>query len=390
MAAKTSCAPWSLSHSFQKLEEYPVFLNPGTSIPLKENVLQCVSTSDHSKNWTESNILCGNNQTPLSKEANLSPDNSANECPFFLISSLTSSDLSTNSWKKSEKTFFSVCNSFQPFITHDFLSNENPEQLSSSLHTSFGGASHRDCTLPIGIHPRKDFGRHILMDNRYKFSFPNSLRQNRQNCHSFVSGIHTLEKQTEDSLNPDSNPKSELHKKVKATEPVVLYRGKWMRTFRLLVRLKVIQLIGVATLALPIAEYTQEGHLSIGTIVAVGGVVGGAVIASGALWYYSQRYIGELALLPPNLCKVRISVLDFWGNRQDIIIARSSVVPPLKDMSKGELALAAKQTLLPFDVIGLRQFVLSIRHGRLLERSLLIGLLDGTLDSEPVPTDTTK
>lgn len=48
-------------------------------------------------------------------------------------------------------------------------------------------------------------------------------------------------------------------------------------------------------------------------------LVVGAGVASGALWYYSRRYVGELALLPGRAGappRLRLSVLDFWGNRE--------------------------------------------------------------------------
>ena len=51
-----------------------------------------------------------------------------------------------------------------------------------------------------------------------------------------------------------------------------------------------------------------------------GALVVGAGAASAALWYYSRRYLGELALLPSEEAgqppRVRLSVLDFWGNRE--------------------------------------------------------------------------
>eukprot|EP00271_Cylindrocystis_brebissonii_P017250 TRINITY_DN4412_c0_g1_i1.p1 TRINITY_DN4412_c0_g1~~TRINITY_DN4412_c0_g1_i1.p1 ORF type:complete len:195 (-),score=28.05 TRINITY_DN4412_c0_g1_i1:361-945(-) len=147
-------------------------------------------------------------------------------------------------------------------------------------------------------------------------------------------------------------------------------------------RLKVIQLVGVAALAVPIAQYTQEGHLPLSTVAALVLVAGGAGGASAALWYYSQRYVGELALLPPDYQRARISVLDFWGRREDIVCNVSDMMPPLKGMTAGELAAAAQHTFLPLDVINLRQFVLSLRHGRLVDRPRLFALLSGTEISE--------
>lgn len=53
-----------------------------------------------------------------------------------------------------------------------------------------------------------------------------------------------------------------------------------------------------------------------GDIALVGALAGGALAASLALWYYSRRYVGEVALLPGQPPAVRFSVLDFWGNRE--------------------------------------------------------------------------
>ena len=37
---------------------------------------------------------------------------------------------------------------------------------------------------------------------------------------------------------------------------------------------------------------------------------------SCCLWYYSRRYVGEMAVMLPDAQRVRFSVLDFWGNRE--------------------------------------------------------------------------
>ncbi|KAG0568095.1 hypothetical protein M758_7G183600 [Ceratodon purpureus] len=168
----------------------------------------------------------------------------------------------------------------------------------------------------------------------------------------------------------------------KDIEKLVLYRAKWMRPLRVMVRLKIFQLGGLAAFALPLAEYANEGHLSVGTIAAVTAVVGGAGAASAALWYYSRRYVGEMALVGPNFKLVQLSVVDFWGNREDNKYEISTVIPPLKGLSNSELEEAANQVLIPLDVIGERQFFLSLRHGRLIEKELLLALLHGNLDFE--------
>ena len=45
-------------------------------------------------------------------------------------------------------------------------------------------------------------------------------------------------------------------------------------------------------------------------------VVFGSGVASTALWYYSRRYVGELALLGKKHDSLQLSVMDFWGNRE--------------------------------------------------------------------------
>ena len=46
------------------------------------------------------------------------------------------------------------------------------------------------------------------------------------------------------------------------------------------------------------------------------GLALGCVVTSYCIWYYSGRYVGEMALLLPERSSVRFSVLDFWGNRE--------------------------------------------------------------------------
>jgi hypothetical protein len=60
----------------------------------------------------------------------------------------------------------------------------------------------------------------------------------------------------------------------------------------------------------------HKGRLSVGTLAAVAAVVGGAGAASAALWWFSRRYVGEMALFTPDLRIVQLSVIDFWGHRQ--------------------------------------------------------------------------
>lgn len=80
------------------------------------------------------------------------------------------------------------------------------------------------------------------------------------------------------------------------------------------------QLVGIAALAVPINTFLATGHVASTQAVMASALVMGAGVASGALWFYSRRYVGELALLsgsqPGQPPRLRISVLDFWGKRE--------------------------------------------------------------------------
>eukprot|EP00887_Chlorella_sp_A99_P004626 scaffold4.g4626.t1 len=188
----------------------------------------------------------------------------------------------------------------------------------------------------------------------------------------------------------------------------VLYRGRGMRLFRVLVRLKVFQLSGVAALAAVVAA----------------ALVAGSGAASTALWFYSRRYVGELALLrarpasgggagaggagdagggsgiggagggaaDPSALRVRLSVLDFWGNREDNDVALDRLVPPLAGLPPGARGAAAAEPLMPLDVEGDRQYYLSavcrpllfysLRYGRMADAAVLQQLLAGELPEQ--------
>ena len=142
------------------------------------------------------------------------------------------------------------------------------------------------------------------------------------------------------------------------------------------------QLVAVGGLTAPLVA-AVAGWASLGPAQWLGLALltAGSGAASAALYFYSSRYVGELALLPGSAGGVRISTLDFWGARSDLDVPLASVVPPLEGLSRAALAEAARQTFLPLSVAGHeeRQFVLSLRHGVLVDRGALLQLLDGSL-----------
>ncbi|CAI5991763.1 unnamed protein product [Closterium sp. NIES-65] len=150
----------------------------------------------------------------------------------------------------------------------------------------------------------------------------------------------------------------------------------------------------------PIMTLTaHQASLPLGTSVVVAAVVGGAAAASACLWFYSSRYVGEMALIKAPAAaagngdgngqqwRVCISTLDFWGNRdvsgqwwwggvqQQRLHGGDALVPPLKGLSQQHLKAIAHHSFVPLDVPSHRQFLLSIRHGRIPNLPLLLALL---------------
>ena len=130
-------------------------------------------------------------------------------------------------------------------------------------------------------------------------------------------------------------------------ESVVIYRGPWLQVFRLLVRAKVTQLVAAGAAAAPLVAWNTGHQLSGLETVGVGGLCVGASAASGALWYYSRRYVGQLALVGDRVC---ISTLDFWGRRSDMEVHRHDIKPPFPGLTPEQLGGAVKlQPMVPLE-----------------------------------------
>lgn len=190
-----------------------------------------------------------------------------------------------------------------------------------------------------------------------------------------------------------------------AFEKQVLYRGKGIKLFRLLVRMKIFQLTGIAALAIPVSAFINTGEISHLQALIAGSLIVGSGVASTTLWYYSRRYVGELSLLRPLTTssnssillqdtsnknsssrssnntpkKVRFSVLDFWGNREDVDVPIEDLIPPLEGLQPGVANAVAAEPFLPVQASGDRQFIISLRYGQVVDKEGLKGLLEGKL-----------
>ncbi|GFR41397.1 hypothetical protein Agub_g2076 [Astrephomene gubernaculifera] len=162
-----------------------------------------------------------------------------------------------------------------------------------------------------------------------------------------------------------------------AVQKQVLYRGRGMLLFRFVVRAKVFQLMGFLACAVFASVVLTTSNPDPMDLAAVGALAVGCVVTSYCIWYYSGRYVGEMSLLLPDRNRVRFSVLDFWGNREDNDVPLEQVVAPWRNRSVAEVRAQAKQALMPVEVKGDRQYYISVPHGYILEKEVLQKLLYG-------------
>jgi hypothetical protein len=97
--------------------------------------------------------------------------------------------------------------------------------------------------------------------------------------------------------------------------------------------------------------------------------------------YYGRRYVGELSLLEPARDVLRFSVLDVWGNREDVDVPLARVTPPFRGMAPKAVEHVCNQLLFPVDADvpgeGRRQFYVSVVAGQLLQGRVFMDLLAG-------------
>jgi hypothetical protein len=79
--------------------------------------------------------------------------------------------------------------------------------------------------------------------------------------------------------------------------------------------------------------------------------------------------------------------MDFWGSRSDADVRVSQIAPPLQDLPRRAYRDIASQMFVPLEVRDkargrgggtvVKQHVLSLRHGNLMDKKRLFQLLTG-------------
>ena len=163
----------------------------------------------------------------------------------------------------------------------------------------------------------------------------------------------------------------------------VVYKGRWIAFARLAQRFKIFQLLGAAGVAAGVTGLTAA-DVTPADAAALAAVVAGSAGGSLCMWYYGRRYVGELSLLEPRRDTLRFSVLDVWGNREDVDVPLEAVTPPLKGLAPKAAQVMTKQLLFPVNAQvpgeGRRQFYVSLVAGRLIDAPTFLRLLKGEYD----------
>jgi hypothetical protein len=162
-----------------------------------------------------------------------------------------------------------------------------------------------------------------------------------------------------------------------------------MWVFRFIVRMKVFQLAGMLTVATLFSLLLAAESPSPKEIAAALSVAVGCIATSYCVWYYSGRYVGELSLLLPERKDLCFSVLDFWGSRQDNVVALSQFEAPFMNRSISEVKAMIQPVLMPVKVKGGQEYYISMGHGHVLQDKVLQDILYGKYNSGEVGVDTT-
>ena len=174
---------------------------------------------------------------------------------------------------------------------------------------------------------------------------------------------------------------------------VVLYKGPHVKLFRVVVRFKLMQLFSIGAVSTPMVLFFGGAGENIENVSATTQMLFasasafGAVGCSFALQEFANRYVGELALMSSSDEKkhwLRISSMDFWGNRVETVVKYPDAVEaPMRNVPESSYGEIAEAAFLPLDVyldeekMEKKQFMVSLRHGKLLEKKTLLDVLSG-------------
>jgi len=238
------------------------------------------------------------------------------------------------------------------------------------------------------------------------------LARSRSHRFSATCALRSFASSTSSLHSPSAND-SNTATTTTTTTTTILYKGPQVKLFRAVVRFKLLQVFSIGAVSTPMlllfggggdaAAVIENASASTQMLFASASAFG-AIGCSFALQEFSNRYVGELALLSSSDSsssssspssnssitsadverKLRISSMDFWGNRIETVVKYpDDVDAPMRNVPESSYGEVAEATFLPLDVYldeekrEKKQFMVSLRHGNLLDKKMLLDVLSG-------------
>ena len=241
------------------------------------------------------------------------------------------------------------------------------------------------------------------------------LARSRSHRFSATCALRSFASSTSSLHSPSDNDSNTA---TTTTTTTILYKGPQVKLFRAIVRFKLFQVFSIGAVSTPMLLLFGGGGVGGGSDAAAvienasastqmlfaSASAFGAIGCSFALQEFSNRYVGELALLSSSDSsssssssprsssitsadverKLRISSMDFWGNRIETVVKYpDDVDAPMRNVPESSYGEVAEATFLPLDVYldeekrEKKQFMVSLRHGNLLDKKMLLDVLSG-------------
>src|SRR6056297_951008 len=101
-----------------------------------------------------------------------------------------------------------------------------------------------------------------------------------------------------------------------APPPTLIYRFAWVKSLRMLMRMKVLQIGGGLGVVLPATQLLgPSGAHGAAELGALAGLSCGIVAFASTCSWYCERLVQELRVVDGH--RLRISTLTMWGHRKD-------------------------------------------------------------------------
>ena len=107
----------------------------------------------------------------------------------------------------------------------------------------------------------------------------------------------------------------------------VIYRFAWVRSLRIMLRLKILQLSGGLGIMAPVVAAAGGNPMGAADTAALAGLGVGTLAVAGSLSWYCERLAMQISWAEARL---RISTLTIWGHRRDRDYALDDISPTLR------------------------------------------------------------